>query len=65
MMKSEIKHIDKLSNNISTDALASKTMSDKIFVTISGRIDGYVQEINLNPFGLLFISDIQVCIFKV
>ncbi len=52
---------DKISNDLVIDSEAIKNAYDKMYPTENGsEICGYVQEIRINPFGLLLISHIQV-----
>lgn len=59
VMKHESKHEQRISNNLIIDAEASKTFCDKICLQIKHILSGYIQEVNLNPFGFLFVTGIQ------
>ena len=54
-MKFESEHRNRLSNKISDDAEAAKVITDEL----CGEF-GYLQEIGLNPFGVLMMCDLQV-----
>ena len=52
---------DRVSKDIQVDAEAAKVLCENLCLYAdTGKLIGYVQEINQNPFGLLLISDIQV-----
>lgn len=60
-MKSEFNHRFQLNNEFRIDCDASKLVFDLIlpFHQIKG-IQGFLQEINSNPFGFIMVSEIQV-----
>lgn len=60
-MKSEFINKHRLSSDVYIDVLATKSVTDRMCLKSSSNIDGYIQEISLNPFGFLLFSDIQVC----
>ena len=55
-----IKSYFKISNEVFIDALAAKNVTDQIYGETSSKLNGYIQEISLDPFGFLLISQIQV-----
>ena len=58
MVRYETKHRERLSNNIFTDAAASKQVMDRL---IGGKkLNGFVREVGLDPFGFLMMAEIQV-----
>ncbi len=61
-MKSEFVNRHKLSNDVFIDALATKSVTDELCIKSSSNIEGYIQEISLNPFGYLLFSDKQVLV---
>ena len=60
MIKSEFVNRHKMSSDVYIDTLATKTLTDGLCLESSSNIEGYIQEIGLNPFGFLLLSDIQV-----
>lgn len=57
-----------MSNDVIVDCIAAKNLMDKLAVQLvnDGKhyiLNGYIQEISLDPFGFLVTSDIQV--FKI
>ncbi len=63
MIKSEYLNKNKLSNDLFIDAESAKIVTDEICLSTGTKIIGYIQEIGLNPFGLLLFSDIQVIFY--
>jgi hypothetical protein len=59
-MKSEFVNRHKMSSDVFVDVLAAKSVTDGMCLKSSSNIEGYIQEISLNPFGFLLFSDIQV-----
>ena len=60
-MKNEFERRHRLSSDIFADAEATKILCELLVGPINQNcIQGYVQKIDKNPFGVLFISDIQV-----
>ena len=60
-LKSNLKYQDRISRDIDIDANASKRLCESLCLhSPPGKLVGYVQEINSNPFGLLLMSHIQV-----
>ena len=52
---------NKLFNNINLDSKTTKFIYDKMFQSKNKNgLNGFIQEISLDPFGLLFTSEIQV-----
>ena len=52
---------DRLSKDIFVDVEAAKVLCEHLCLFSSpGKLSGFVQEINQNPFGFLLMSDIQV-----
>lgn len=51
--------MNRMSTTIYTDAEASKLLFESLAIE-EGSLKGFIQELNLNPFGALFISGIQV-----
>jgi hypothetical protein len=65
MIKSENIHKDRISNDLITDCKAAKRICDALCLAFDDTdLTGFIQKIDLEPFGLLLISDLQVC-FKV
>lgn len=62
MIKSEYNDLNRLSSDIYSDADLAKKMTDDLCLISKSELHGYIQEISLNPFGFLLISDIQVII---
>lgn len=60
MMKSALIHYFKISNEVFIDALAAKNVTDQIYGESSSKLNGYIQEVSLSPFGFLLISQIKV-----
>ena len=58
MVRYETKHRERLSNNVFTDASASKQVMDRLIV--GKKFNGFVREVGLDPFGFLLIAEIQV-----
>ena len=58
MVRYETKHRERLSNNVFTDAAASKQVMDRLIV--GKKFNGFVREVGLDPFGFLLIAEIQV-----
>jgi len=56
--ESKLKH--RLDQNIFLDAEMAKNLTDNISLLSTSKVNGYVQEISLNPFGYLMLSDINV-----
>ncbi len=60
-IKYEELHKDRLSTNFIDDVQAAKELCDNLCFKINENgIDGFIREIQLDPFGFLLISDIQV-----
>lgn len=60
-MKHEKQHEDRVSINIYVDSEATKTIYDKRAICLEQmNFKGFLQEISQNPFGLFFITPIQV-----
>jgi hypothetical protein len=60
-MKNEFERRHRLSSDIFADAEATKILCELLVGPINQNcIQGYVQKIDKNPFGVLLISDIQV-----
>ena len=59
-MKSEFNNRNRLSSDIFVDANCAKIMTDKLCLPSDSKMAGYIQEITMNPFGFLTMSDIQV-----
>lgn len=59
-IRSEYLNRNRISTDHLVDAEAAKTVSDKLCQFYCKNISGFIQEISLNPFGALFLSDIQV-----
>ena len=57
-MKHEYANKHKISNDLYTDSEATKLLFEQL--SFAQHFKGYIQEINLNPFGMLLISEIQV-----
>ena len=64
MIKKEFVDSFKLSNEIFVDSQASKVMLDSLCHSVNNRVSGYIQEISLDPYGLLLFSDIQVNLIR-
>ena len=60
MISSEYRNRDRLSTDFFGDANIAKLLTDNICLPIKGKINGYIQEISLSPFGFLTMSDLQV-----
>lgn len=60
MISSEFRNRDRLSTDFFGDANIAKLLTDNICLPIKGKINGYIQEISLSPFGFLTMSDLQV-----
>jgi hypothetical protein len=59
--KYEAVHQARLTNDIFTDARATKLLNQRL---IRGKhFDGFVQEVHDDPFGYIMISEIQVKTF--
>lgn len=60
--KSECIDNEILGYNLLADISATKTATDSLinFYLQTGYLKGFIQEIHLNPFGILLVSDIQV-----
>lgn len=54
--------MNRLSTNIYADAEAAKILFDCLAVE-EGSLNGFIQELNLNPFVVLFLSGIQVIFY--
>ena len=64
-MKNEFERRHRLSSDIFADAEATKIVMELVVgLKNSNCIQGYIQRIDKNPFGVLFISDIQVMWFS-
>lgn len=63
-MRSEFRNRFKVSSDICIDAIASKTIFETLAKKITGniKINGFIQNIGLDPFGFLLMSAIQVMI---
>ena len=61
-MKYEHVNREKISNDIFTDVLATKTNYDKQALRLipNSSCTGFIQEISMVPYGMLLISDLQV-----
>ena len=59
-IKYEFKHKNRISTEVFFDANATKIITDSLIGNDNDKIKGYIQEIGLNPFGFLLISEIQV-----
>ncbi|CAF0945818.1 unnamed protein product [Brachionus calyciflorus] len=60
-IKNEYVHRNRISNDIFVDALATKQIYSNVAISLkTGKISGFLQEINMDPFGVLFVSEIQV-----
>jgi hypothetical protein len=61
-IKYELKNQDKLSNDLNVDLNAIKLFSDQtcIKLSVNDYLKGIVQDQSLNPFGFLFMSQMQV-----
>ncbi len=57
-MKYEFVHSNRISRDLYVDCDVAKLMLDKFCE--GDKLKGYIQEIMLNPFGILLISEIQV-----
>ena len=54
-------HSERFSTNIVSDCKASKAFADQLCLnTGMSAIKGYIQEIGLDPFGLILFSELQV-----
>jgi hypothetical protein len=61
MIKSEFLHQNRISNDIFHDAQSAKIIHDNYYKKVfRDGLLGFIQEISLDPFGFLLISDIQV-----
>jgi hypothetical protein len=60
MISSEYRNRDRLSTDFFGDANIAKLLTDNLCLPIKGKINGYIQEISLSPFGFLTMSDLQV-----
>lgn len=60
MIKSEAVSRSRISNEVFIDSSATKTITDTMCLASKSNIQGYIQEIGLDPFGFLLFSDIQV-----
>ena len=64
-MRSQFRHRFQMDNDLRIDADAAKLVFDTIIKkTGKSRIEGFIQEIQSNPFGALMISDVQVKLYK-
>ena len=52
--------LKRLDRDVFVDALKSKFLTDCICLETKTKIKGYIQNIEMVPFGLLLMSDIQV-----
>ena len=52
----------RISSDIFLDAEASKILTDAVCFHSQSKLTGYIQEISLNPFGVLFLSDLNVSV---
>ena len=61
-IKFEHVHKDKISSELFTDTEATKRLFEYDSVNLSGRdsINGFIQEHNSNPFGVLLMCELQV-----
>lgn len=59
-IKSEYYNRNRISNDVFVDACSAKTLSDHWCAAVYSKLDGYIHEIGLDPFGFLLISDKQV-----
>jgi hypothetical protein len=59
-IKSEWNNRKRLDRDVFVDALKSKFLTDCICLETKTKIKGYIQNIEMVPFGLLLMSDIQV-----
>ena len=60
-LKYEYIHRDRMSNDIFQDARVAKSiMTDLVGDENNKDIKGYIQELSMDPFGFLLISDLQV-----
>ena len=59
-MKSEFFHRYKVSSDVFIDAIATKTIFDELPIKTNGRINGFISNIGLDPYGFLLFSEIQV-----
>lgn len=65
-IKSDYVHRNRISTDIIIDSMSAKNLLDKlcfsrdIFVKDKDSLKGYIQNISIDPFGLLFTSEIQV-----
>ena len=68
-MKYEEIHKDRMSNDIFRDVLITKQLMQSLIgvsteLNISTqKLNGYIQDISLDPFGFLLISELQVKFF--
>ena len=61
VLKFERLHSERLSNEITSDARATKKMLETMSLSLEDdSFRGYIQEIHQDPFGLTLVSDIQV-----
>jgi hypothetical protein len=60
-LKSEFKNEKRISTDLNVDAEASKVLCERMCLySTPEKLQGFVQEINSNPFGLLLMSHMQV-----
>ena len=59
-IKYEIKHEKRLSNDMIIDIISAKRLLDKAYLHYSAKIPGFIQNISIDPFGYILLSDIQV-----
>lgn len=59
-IKSEYVLKNRISTDIYLDAEATKILTDSICIPGKTKLSGYIQEITLNPFGVFFLSDLNV-----
>ena len=61
VIKSELVHKDKFSSNLIEDCRATKKLLESTCLASDiHNIQGFVQEINEDPFGLILFSEIEV-----
>ena len=59
----EIKHQERLSNDIFRDSLHTKYIMESLInndLSTINEMHGYMQNLSLDPYGFLLISEIQV-----
>ena len=60
-IKYEFVHRNRISKDIFVDSNAAKVLSEYLCLELENKdVNGYVQQINQNPFGMLLFSEIQV-----